>query len=79
MPDEPTYRVEDVIAGVQTLRFQPGDVVALLCPYRLSGEHRERLAEQLRGAITQDVKIIILEEGMTLARVTVEEPDGRTG
>jgi hypothetical protein len=66
------YRVEDVLTGVQTLRLRPGDILALLYAGRLSPEANYRLERALRAIVPDSVKCIVLQEGMTLARVTTE-------
>lgn len=73
------YRIEDIITGIQTLTLRPGDVVALLCPNRLSEEARARLNAELRLVLPASVTAIVLEDGMTLARVTVDYDEQRVG
>jgi hypothetical protein len=68
-----SYSVEEVITAVQTLTLKPGDIVALMFGGRLSATAAAHIRADLRSVFPESVKVLILEEGMTLARVTVQE------
>lgn len=72
MPD-PQYRIDDIVTGVQTLTLKPGDIVAIMVQGRITPMSRERIMHDLRAILPDSVKVIVLEEGATLARVTMEE------
>lgn len=58
----------DEIESVKLLRYQPGDIVVLRSPRRLSFEAIERLRRDWQaasvGITLADIKVIVLEEGM---------------
>lgn len=66
-----THTIEDVITGVQTLTLRPGDILVLLTPNRLTEAAKTNIRETLKFVV-HDVSVLILEEGMTVARITKE-------
>ena len=62
--------VEEMLVAWQRLDVKAGDILVAMVPGRLSHEQRMRVREQLvQHTQTLGVKILLLEDGITLASV----------
>lgn len=75
--DENRLTVANVLVGMQTLHLEPGDVLVVLVPKGsyLSGSAIEHILESAQRVFPEN-KVIVLEDGLTLARVTTETEHG---
>ena len=71
--EPPRVTLDDVIEGVATLTLKPGDILVLRHPRILSVEAMHRLATDVQRHLPADVKVLVLEDGMTVARITREK------
>lgn len=60
------------VAEVERLTLNPGDMLVLKSPIRLSNDERAQLAEQLR-LLLPDTKVIALEAGLDISVLRVGE------
>lgn len=79
-PEPEALKVKLEVLGVtqegllQTLRLEPGDVLALTVPTRLPASSVSHLRACMRELVPDGVKVAILEEGMGLVKVRPPEP-----
>lgn len=64
--------VDDLIRSATKIKFRPGDVVVLEHPGRLSVKHAENIRKCWEESLP-GVRLIVLEEGMTLKAVFSRE------
>lgn len=64
--------VDDIIADVERLDLQPGDHVLLRVGHPLTQDQVEQMRATLKQALP-DHKALILDAGMTLEKLSVEQ------
>lgn len=68
----------EIVGGLAKLQLQPGDVLVLSVPQRLSMEIADRLTAVLHERFGADQKVLVLDGGISLQVVRAAAAPGRS-
>ena len=75
MDEDKATRIEDLLVNFGVLHLEPGDILVLMSPHRLSQSQKMNMSQTIRARLP-DTQVLVLEEGMTLGKLNAEGDRG---